>query len=73
MRVLLSCVHIIIAVLMTLIILVQQRRQGGFTGIFGGGTQSDSGQWQRFSALTKITIVLAAIFMVTSFFLVYMS
>ena len=73
MRILLSCVHLIIAVLMVLVVLFQQRRQGGFAGIFGGGTQADAGQWQRFSGLTKITIVLAGVFMLTSFLLVFMS
>ena len=73
MRVLLSLVHIIAAVLMITVILLQQRKQGGFSGVFGGGTQADSGQWQRFTGLTKVTIVLAVIFMITSFFLVYLS
>ena len=73
MRILLSIVHIIVAVLMSAIVLLQQRKQGGFSGIFGGGTQADAGQWQRFSELTKITIILAVIFMLTSFFLVFMS
>ena len=73
MRVLLSLVHIIAAVLMIAVILLQQRKQGGFSGVFGGGTQADSGQWQRFTGLTKVTIVLAVIFMITSFFLVYLS
>ena len=73
MRVLLSIVHIIAAVLMIAVILLQQRKQGSFSGVFGGGTQADSGQWQRFTGLTKVTIVLAVIFMITSFFLVYMS
>ena len=73
MRVLLSCIHIIVAIALIGIVLLQQRKQGGFSGVFGGGTQADTGQWQRFTGATKITIVLAAIFMVTSFFLVFMS
>ena len=73
MRVLLSCIHIIVSVVLIAIVLLQQRKQGGFSGVFGGGTQADTGQWQRFTGATKITIVLAAIFMVTSFFLVFMS
>ena len=72
MRVLLSIVHIIVAILMMVLVLVQQRKQGGFTGVFGGGTQADMGQWQRFSGPTKITVVLAAIFMITSLCLVLM-
>lgn len=66
----LSAVHIVVAVLMMIVVLAQQRKQGGFSGAFGGGTQADMGQWQRFTGLTKITIVLAAIFMVTSICLV---
>ena len=73
MRVLLSIIHIIVALFMIFIVLVQQRKQGGFSGVFGGGTQADSGQWQRFTGLTKITIILASVFMVTSFLLVFMN
>ena len=73
MRVLLSIVHIIVALFMVFVVLLQQRKQGGFSGVFGGGTQADSGQWQRFTPLTKITIVLASVFMVTSFLLVFMN
>jgi preprotein translocase subunit SecG len=53
---------------------MQQRKQGGFTGVFGGGTQQDAagGQWQRFSVLTKATIFLMALFLVTSLVLVLM-
>lgn len=70
MRILLSAVHIVVAVLMMVVVLAQQRKQGGFSGAFGAGTQADTGQWQRFSGLTKITVVLAGIFMATSVCLV---
>ena len=73
MRTLLAIAHIIIAVLLMGALLVQQRKQGGFSGIFGGGTQADSGQWQRFTGMTKITIILAAAFMITSVLLVLIS
>ena len=73
MRVLLSLLHIVVSIMMICVILLQQRKQGGFSGVFGGGTQADSGQWQRFTPLTKITIVLAIIFMVTSFFIVFLN
>lgn len=73
MRVLLSIIHIIVALFMVFIVLLQQRKQGGFSGVFGGGTQADTGQWQRFSGLTKITIVLSTVFMITSFLLVFLS
>ena len=73
LRILLSAIHIVVAVLITIAVLAQQRKQGGFSGVFGGGTQADAGQWQRFSGMTKITIVLAAIFMATSIGLVLLS
>ena len=73
MRVLLSVVHIVVSVMMICVILLQQRKQGGFSGVFGGGTQADAGQWQRFTPLTKITIVLSIIFMLTSFLIVFLN
>ena len=73
MKVILSCVHIIVSVVLVLAVMVQQRKQGGFSGVFGGGTQADNGQWQRFTPLTKLTIILAAVFMVTSFFIVFLN
>lgn len=72
MRVLLSVLHVIVAILMMVLVLLQQRKQGGFSGAFGIGTQADMGQWQRFSGPTKITVVLALVFMVTSLCLVLM-
>ena len=66
MRTLLSLVHIVIFVVLMMIVLAQHRKEGGFAGVFRGGTQADAGQWQRFSGLTKITVVLAALFMLTS-------
>ena len=73
MKVILSCLHIIVSVVLVLVVMLQQRKQGGFSGVFGGGTQADNGQWQRFTPLTKLTIILAAVFMVTSFFIVFLN
>jgi len=68
----LGIVHILLCIALSGAILLQQRKQGGFSGIFGGGTQADMGgsQWQRFTGLTKITVVLTGLFMVTSIILV---
>jgi preprotein translocase subunit SecG len=55
------------------VILVQHRKSGGFSGNFGGGgTQMDvsGGSWQRMSLLTKVTVAMAAGFMVLSILLV---
>ena len=73
MRAILSVIHIVVSVMLIFIVLVQQRKQGGFSGVFGGGTQEDSGQWQRFSGLTKLTVILSVIFMLTSFFIVFLN
>jgi preprotein translocase subunit SecG len=68
----LGIVHILLCIALSGAILLQQRKQGGFSGIFGGGTQADMGgsQWQRFTGLSKVTVILTAIFMVTSIVLV---
>ncbi|MBQ4431923.1 MAG: preprotein translocase subunit SecG [Synergistaceae bacterium] len=73
MRAVLSVIHIVVSVMMIFAVLIQQRKQGGFSGVFGGGTQADTGQWQRFTSLTKLTIILAVVFMVTSFFIVFLN
>lgn len=75
MKLILGIVHIVLCVALIAVVMLQQRKQGGFSGIFGGGTQADMGgsQWQRFTGLTKITVVLSALFMVTSVALVMLT
>ena len=48
-------------------VLLQPRKQGR-GGIFGGMTMADptANQWSRFSGLSKLTVVLCALFMVNS-------
>lgn len=69
----LSIVQIIVSILLIVIVLLQHRKQGGFSGVFGGGTHADMGQWQRFTALSKLTVVLAVLFMFLSVILVLIS
>ncbi|MCL2009425.1 MAG: preprotein translocase subunit SecG [Synergistaceae bacterium] len=71
MKTFLSLIHFVLCIMVMVIVLLQRRKQGGFGGAFGGGTQADSGQWQRFTGLTKLTIVLFALFMLTSVFLTF--
>lgn len=73
MRAILAVIHIVVSVMLIFAVLIQHRKQGGFSGVFGGGTQADAGQWQRFTGLTKLTIILAVVFMVTSFFIVFLN
>ncbi len=75
MKIALGLLHIVLCIALSGVVLLQQRKQGGFSGIFGGGTQADMGnnQWQRFTGLTKITVILTSLFMVTSVVLVLMA
>ena len=70
MKMFLSLIHIVLCVILTVVVLLQRRKQGGFGGAFGGGTQSEVGQWQRFTGLTKLTVVLAGLFMANSLLLI---
>ena len=69
----LSIIQIILSIVIIAVVLLHQRKQGGFSGIFGGGTQAESGQWQRFNALSKITVVIFVLFMLLSVILVLIS
>lgn len=72
MKTALTVVHVLLCIVLISVVLMQRRKQGGFGGVFGGGSQADmtANQWQRFTGLTKITVVVACLFMVTSIALV---
>jgi preprotein translocase subunit SecG len=67
-----SVLFLVLCAVLIGVILMQHRKSGGFSGSFGGGgTQMDmsGGSWQRMSAMTKITVVLTAVFMALSLLL----
>jgi preprotein translocase subunit SecG len=67
-----SVLFLLLCAGLILVILTQHRKSGGFSGSFGGGgTQMDmtGGSWQRMSMMTKITVVLTAVFMALSLLL----
>jgi len=64
-------IHILAAFLIILVILMQQR-QGGLSTVFGGG-QSMFGGRGAAPFLTKMTVVLFVIFILTSLSLAWMS
>ncbi|NLV81582.1 MAG: preprotein translocase subunit SecG [Synergistaceae bacterium] len=67
MKILLGVLHLLVCFSLVGIILSQHRKEGGFTGSFGGGSQSDGGGvWHRMNTVTKITWGLLAAFMVLS-------
>jgi len=72
MKTFVSVIHFILCIMVMVVVLLQRRKQGGFGGAFGGsGTQADSGQWQRFTGLTKVTIILFVLFMSTAVLLTF--
>jgi preprotein translocase subunit SecG len=71
-KVILEIVFILLCFALMCVVLMQHRKSGGFTGSFGGGgTQMDlsGGSWQRMTSMTKITVVLVAVFMALAFLL----
>jgi preprotein translocase subunit SecG len=70
MKTFFSIIHLLLCIMIMVVVLLQRRKQGGFGGAFGGaGTQAEFGQWQRFTGLSKLTIVLFGLFMLTAVFL----
>lgn len=71
MRTFLSVVQVFLSVALAAAVLLQPRKQGR-GGIFGGATLADptANQWARFSTLSKITVVLCALFMANSLILI---
>ncbi|MDR0764882.1 MAG: preprotein translocase subunit SecG [Synergistaceae bacterium] len=73
MKNVISVLFLLLCVGLILAILSQHRKSGGFSGSFGGGgTQMDmsGGSWQRMTMMTKITVVLTAVFMALSLVLI---
>ena len=71
MEVLVITIHVLVALFMILVVLVQGGNQGGVGAAFGGGnTQGVFGATGATSFLGKLTYSAALIFMITSIILV---
>ncbi|MBK9294443.1 MAG: preprotein translocase subunit SecG [Oligoflexia bacterium] len=70
---LIAVVHIIIAIFLILVVLVQDSKGGGLSGIASGGNQSIFGATGGATLLVKITRYLAIGFMLTCVALTVMS
>ena len=70
MKIVLTIIHVIVCIALMIVVLMQHRKSGGFSGAFGAGTQADmsgsNGTWQRLSGLHKTTVGLIAAFMILS-------
>lgn len=72
MIILLIAVFVISAILLCVIIILQDDQGEGLGGLFGGGSSSAFGS-RSGNVLTKATSVLAAIFFVTAFSVAWMN
>lgn len=72
METFLKVIHVLDAIVLILIVLLQQGKGAGMGLAFGGGSQTVFGA-SGGNILTKITAVAATIFMVTSLSLFYLS
>jgi preprotein translocase subunit SecG len=70
---LLDIVHVSVCVFLMLVVLLQQGKGGGMGAAFGGGAQQVFGGSGAGNLLTRATAVCAAIFMLTSVSLAYVS
>ena len=71
MKTFLAIVQILLCVVLMIVVMLQPRKQGR-GGIFGRATLADptANQWSRFSGLSKITVVVCALFMLNSLVLI---
>ena len=68
-----TVIHVIVALFLILVVLLQAGRGGGVSGAFGGGAGAAFGQASATNILTKMTALSAGIFMVTCMTLAVLS
>lgn len=73
MNTFLIIVHVVVSAVLILVILLQAGKGGGLGGAFGGSTQAVFGGRGAQTFLGKVTSAAAAIFMLTSLSLSYLS
>jgi len=63
----LSVIQIFLSIVLMALVMLQPRKQGR-GGIFGGVTMADptANQWSRFTGLSKLTVIICALFMINS-------
>jgi len=69
---LLLTIHIIIAFILIVVILIQQSQGGGLSGAFGGMGNTMFGGTGGAPFMIKVTTVLAVLFAITTFLLVFL-
>lgn len=72
MQTTLTILHVLVSIFMILVILLQAGRGGGLSGLAGGSSSVFGGRGSQ-TFLGKVTTVSAAVFMITSLTLAYLS
>ncbi len=73
MSTLLHIIHVFVCLFLILVVLLQQGRGGGLGGAFGGGATQVFGGRGAGNFMTRLTAICAAIFIVTSLALAWLS
>ena len=69
----LNVIHIAVCLFLILVVLVQQSKGGGLSGALGGGAAQVFGGRSSANFMTRLTGVMAAVFMITSLTLAWLS
>jgi len=74
MAAVLTFLHVLVCVLLVAVVLMQKSKGDGLSGAFGGGgaLTASFGTRGAVTLLSKLTTILACVFMVTSFLLALM-
>jgi len=73
MVVLIIAIHVLVCIVLTIVVLLQQGKGADVGAVFGGSSQTVFGSSGAGNFLTKLTGALAVVFFVTSMFLAYAS
>jgi preprotein translocase subunit SecG len=68
-----NVLHVVVCLFLILVILLQQSKGGGLSGSLGAGATQVFGGRSSTNFMTRLTGVLAALFMLTSLSLAYLS
>ena len=73
METVLSIIHVVAAIFMILVVLLQAGKGAGMGAAFGGASQTAFGASSGMTFLGKLTAIAATVFMLTSMSLAYIS
>ena len=68
-----NVVHVFVCLFLILVVLLQQSKGGGLAGSLGGSAQQVFGGSGSANFMTRLTGIMAALFMLTSMSLAYLS